>query len=202
MRCIDHILFHRTVILVAVFALTLTAACGNRSRDAVAAPRAGLETASPGAGSIDPIAAGEPTVRSPGTQAPVDPFCAVLESVSDRAGLIARNEAEDITVDALAMPFPSVSATEVQGVVAGCLTMLRSYELVMLGMAPTGAGPRPPDTPVWIVEVKGVSRPDGISDANADNPYHYATHVLDAETGDTIAWSRYREPRMAQAQSR
>ena len=32
----------------------------------------------------------------------------------------------------------------------------------------------PHETPVWIVEVKGISRPAGIAAANAANPYRYA----------------------------
>ena len=124
----------------------------------------------------------------------------MLESVSNSAGLIGQNEAEELTVNSLKIPFPSVSATEVEGVVASCLTMLRSYEQVLLGRAWNSADPRSPDTPVWIVEVKGISRPDGISEANADNPYRYTMHVLNAGTGDMIAGSRYWEPKMGQAQ--
>lgn len=200
MSYIDNILFHRTGFLVVVFALALATACGDSSRDNVDAPRAVLETVSDSAGPISQIEGEELTVNSLGTPAPVDAFCAVLETVPDRAGLIDQSEAEELTVDTLGMPFPSVSATEVEGVVASCLTMLRSYEQVLLGEAWTSADPRSPDTPVWIVEVKGISRPDGISEGNAKNPYRYAMHVLNAGTGDMIAGSRYWEPKMAQAQ--
>ena len=57
----------------------------------------------------------------------------------------------------------------------------------------------PLDTPVWIVEVKGISRPAGVSAANAGDPYRYALAVINAETGDSIAGSRRREPLMEPA---
>lgn len=186
MGYIDNIVSPRTTFPVVVIALALAAACGGGSQDAVDAPRAGRETATEGIGPI-------------GRSEAVGTFCPALETVSDGAGLIGRSEAEELTVDSLGMPFPSVSATEVEGVVASCLTTLRSYEQVLLGRAGTNAGSLPPDTPVWIVEVKGISRPDGISDASADNPYRYAMHVLNASTGDMIAGSRYWEPKLAQA---
>ena len=83
---------------------------------------------------------------------------------------------------------------------ASCLTTLRSYgqDLLKANDSTTPAF-LPPDTPVWIVEVKGISRPAGISAANAGDPYRYALAVINAETGDSIAGSRRSEPLMEPA---
>ena len=78
---------------------------------------------------------------------------------------------------------------------ASCLTTLRSYEKDLLRRNDSTA----PDTPVWVVEVKGISRPAGISAANAGEPYHYALAVMNAETGDTFAQLRRPEPLMQSA---
>ena len=54
--------------------------------------------------------------------------------------------------------------------------------------------------PVWVVEVKGVSRPAGIAAGNSDKTYNYAMVVMDAVSGESIAGARYMMPRMAPSQ--
>ena len=127
----------------------------------------------------------------------VDAGCSGLEVVQDRDGLINQSEAEELATELLAMPAPEISGTEIESVWASYLTTLRSYQQDQLGAeSGTGPGIEPPDTPVWIVEVRGISRPAGISAANAGDPYRYALAVINAETGDSIAGSRRREPLM------
>ena len=131
---------------------------------------------------------------------PVSPSCADFEVVGDRTGLISRHEAEQLAVERLSMSAPEVSPTEVERVWASCLTTYRSYEDRLLGEgAWTDPEHRPPDMPVWIVEVKGISRPAGISAANADNPYRYAMGVRNAMTGDFMEGARYQEPELQPA---
>ena len=122
----------------------------------------------------------------------VDAGCTGLEVPQNQEGLIRRDKAEDMATEFLAMSAPEVSGTEIEKVWASCLTTLRSYEKDLLRRNDSTA----PDTPVWIVEVKGISRPAGISAANAGDPYHYALAVMKAETGDTFAQLRRREPLM------
>ena len=129
------------------------------------------------------------------------PACAGLETVANRTGLIGQGEAEELTVNRLKLSAPEVTETKVEGIVASCLTTMRSYEQVLLGKdASTNPDLWPPDMPVWVVEVKGISRPAGISAANADNPYRYVMDVSKAKTGDAIAGSRYQEPKLARDQ--
>ncbi len=130
-----------------------------------------------------------------------DQVCAGLETVADRSGLISRSKAEQLAPEWLASSAPEVTEVEVERVVGSCLTTFRSYQRDLLeGRVWTSPGVRSPDTPVWIVEVKGISRPAGISAANADNPYRYAMDVLNATTGESIAGSRYRESMLEPAE--
>lgn len=121
--------------------------------------------------------------------------CGGLEDVDDRAGLISRHEAEELATEWLAMSAPEVSATEIEGVWATCLTTLRSYDVDLLeGTASSSPLLPPPDTPVWVVEVKGISRPAGISTRGANESYRYAIQVINAKTAEAIAGSRRWEP--------
>ncbi len=136
-----------------------------------------------------------------GSDGGISPSCMRFESVSDSTGLISRTEAEELAVGRLSMSAPEVSGTDVERVWASCLTTLRSYERVLLGEgARSNPDLRPPDTPVWVVEVKGISRPAGISAANADNPYRFAMEVHNAENGEFMKGARYQEPRLLPAQ--
>lgn len=130
----------------------------------------------------------------------ISPSCADFDVVEHRAGLISRAEAEDTVIDWLSMSAPEVSPTEVERVWASCLTTYRSYEDQLLGEdAWTNPEIRPPDMPVWIVEVKGISRPAGISAANADNPFRYAMDIINARTGEMLERARYQEPMLQPA---
>ena len=128
------------------------------------------------------------------------PSCVELEAVSDRTGLISQSEAEESATEWVAMSAPEVTGTDVERVWASCLTTLRSYEQDLLrGTASTNPDVRPLNLPIWIVEVKGASRPAGISSANANNPYRYAalsypTQIIDARTGKSIGGYRRYEP--------
>ena len=125
----------------------------------------------------------------------VGPSCATLESVSDRTGLISRNEAEELAVERLGMSAPEVTGTEVERVWASCLTTLRSYQQDLLeGKSSTNPDVRSPDTLIWIIEVKGISQPAGISAANANHPYRYAVEIMSARNGETVGGSRRYEP--------
>ena len=78
---------------------------------------------------------------------------------------------------------------------ASCLTTLRSYEQGLLGgKVSTSPDVRSPDTLVWIIEVKGISWPAGISAANAKHPFRYAVEVMSARNGETVSGSRRHEP--------
>ena len=130
----------------------------------------------------------------------VSPSCTDFEVVEDRAGLISRTEAEDMAVERLSMSAPEVSPTEVERVWASCLTTYRSYQEQLLGPdAWSNPELRPPDMPVWIVEVKGISRPAGIATASAHVPYHYAMGVRNARTGEMLEGARYQEPMLQPA---
>ena len=124
----------------------------------------------------------------------VDPACAGLEAVSNRDGLISRSEAVEQAMEYLASSAPEVTGMEIERVVAGCLTTLRSYHQDLLeGRAWTDPEVRSPDMPVWVVELKGISRPAGISAVNADAPYLYGMAVYDARSGEPVEGSRHRE---------
>ena len=125
----------------------------------------------------------------------VDLACAGLEAVTEHAGLISRSEAERVATERLAMSAPEVTGVEIERVWSSCLTTFRSYEQDLLKrQAWTNPDVWPPDMPVWVVEVKGISRPAGISASNAGNPYNFAMAVMDARSGESIAGSRYPEP--------
>ena len=125
----------------------------------------------------------------------VDIACTGLEGPQDQQELITRGKVEDMATELLAKSAPGVSGTEIEKMWASCLTTLRSYEKDLLRRNDSTA----PDTPVWVVEVKGISRPAGISAAYAGDPYHYALAVMNAETGDSIAQLRRPEPLMQSA---
>ena len=124
----------------------------------------------------------------------VDASCSGLEAIPDPDGLITKFEAERIATKLLSSPWPEVSGTEIERVWAICLTTLRSYEQDLRSQ--TIPGIQPTDPPVWVVEVKGISRPEGISASNASDPYHFALIVLSAESSGSISGSRHREPVM------
>ena len=121
--------------------------------------------------------------------------CGKLENVTGQTGLISRSEAEELATKWLSMSAPEISGTEIERVWASCLTTLRSYEQGLLqGQGWTNPEVRSPDTPVWIVEVKGISRNEGISTRSVNEPYQYAIQVINAGTAESIAGSRSWEP--------
>lgn len=129
------------------------------------------------------------------------PGCSGLKVPPDRDGLISRSEAERLATERLAISAPGVSETEVERVWASCLTTLRSYERD-LRKYDGWINPEffRADAPVWIVEVKGISRPAGLSEGKGIEPYTYALVVFYADTGGGIAGGRYWEPLLAPAQ--
>ncbi len=130
-----------------------------------------------------------------------DSDCAGLEMVPNHSGLISRNVAEKQAMEYLASSAPEVTGMEIEGVVASCLTTLRSYHQDLLGgRVWTNPEVQSPDMSVWIVEVKGISRPAGISAANANDPYRYGMVVYDAKSGNPIEGSRRQEPMLGPTQ--
>ena len=133
----------------------------------------------------------------------VDPACTGLEKVADRTALISLSDANELAVERLSMSAPEVTGMEIERVTGSCLTTYGSYQRALLkGRAWSNPDIRPPDTPVWIVEVKGISRPAGIATARAHIPYRYAMHVLNARTGEAMEGARYQEPRLRSAQEK
>ena len=136
---------------------------------------------------------------SPGDS--VDAGCAGLETVADRTGLISRDEAEELATRQLESSAPSITGMEIERVVGSCLTTLRSYEQDLLGGGhQTDPKVLSPETPVWIVEAKGIARPAGLSAQNSDNPYHYGMATFYARNGETKGRSHYQEPLLQPAQ--
>ena len=125
--------------------------------------------------------------------------CAGLETVPDRTDLVSESEAGEIARKHLALPAPSVTGMEDGRIIGACLTSLRSYEQDLIGRSsrPDSEAVPSADTPVWVVELKGMSRPAGISAAKAEGPYRYGMVVFNARSGDTIESLRYWEPRLA-----
>ena len=109
--------------------------------------------------------------------------------------MISRGEAERLATERLAISAPGGSGTEIERVWASCLTTLRSYEhdLLQSDVWINSEFFRP-GAPVWIVEVKGISRPAGLSAGKGIEPYTYALVVFYADTGDGISGRRYWEP--------
>ena len=133
-----------------------------------------------------------------GPEETIDRACPGLEAVTERAGLISWSEAEEFATERLRMSAPEVTGVEVERVWSSCLTTFRSYEQDLLsGRGWSNPELWSPDMPVWVVEVKSISRPAGISASNADNPYSFAMDVMDARSGEFIAGSRYEEPLLA-----
>ena len=137
-----------------------------------------------------------------GPEEMVDWNCPELEAVAERAGLISWSEAEEFATERLSMSAPEVTGVEIERVWSSCLTTFRSYEQDLLSRQ-GWSNPElwSPDMPVWVVEVKGISRPAGISASKADNPYRFAMDVMDARSGEFITGSRYAEPRLASGSS-
>ena len=124
-----------------------------------------------------------------------DPACYDLDPPADRTGLISRDEVEGKIMGWLASgPAPGgASAVEIEGVTASCLTTFEDYTGRFY--QPGEFSSTPPDTPVWVVEVKGESR----SLRGDSVTWRYSMGVIHAETGDSIEGARYFEPLLAPA---
>ena len=121
-----------------------------------------------------------------------DPACYDLESPADRTELISRDEAEESMEWLAGGPAPGgASAVEIEGITASCLTTFGAY--AQRFYRTYDRSNTPPDTPVWVVEIKGVSR----SLRGGGEPWQYVMSVLHAETGDSMEGARYHEPRFA-----
>lgn len=120
-----------------------------------------------------------------------DPSCYDLDPPAHTGWLISRDKAEG-SMAGLAGE-PGASAVEIEGVTASCLTTFGAYARRFY--QPGEYGSTPPDTPVWVVEIKGVSR----SLRNESEPWQYVMNVIHAESGDSMEGARYFEPRLAAA---
>lgn len=123
-----------------------------------------------------------------------DPACYDLDPPADTSGFISRDEAEESMKYLADGPAPGgASAVEIEGVTASCLTTHEAYARRFY--RPGDWSSTPTDTPVWVVEIKGVSR----SLRDESEPWQYVMSVLHAETGDSMEGARYHEPRLAAA---
>ncbi len=120
-----------------------------------------------------------------------DPACQGLEALAGRTEFIGQDGADRMATAQLpGGPAPGY-VVEIEGVTASCLTTHEEYERLL--NRPGDASRIPPDTPVWIVETKGVSRRLG----DDGEPWQYVMNVLHAETGSSLEGARYFEPRLA-----
>ena len=123
-----------------------------------------------------------------------DPGCYDLEPTAHTGGLISRDEAEGNKGWLMGGPPPGrASGVEIEGVTASCLTTFGAY--AQRFYQPGEYSSTPPDTPVWVVEIKGVSQYLG----NDGEPWQYVMNVIHAEAGNSMQGARYLEPRLAAA---
>ena len=121
-----------------------------------------------------------------------DPACYDLDPPAHSGRLISRDEAERSKGWLMGGPPPGrASGVEIEGVTASCLTTYGAYTERFY--QPGQYIDTPPDTPVWVVEIKGVSR----SLRSGGQPWKYAMNVLHAESGSSMEGARYHEPRLA-----
>ena len=86
-----------------------------------------------------------------------DPACYDLEPPAGTGRLISRDEAEESMEWLPGGPAPGRdSGVEIEGVTASCLTTFGAY--AQRFYRPGDWSNTPPDTPVWVVEIKGVSQ--------------------------------------------
>ena len=129
-----------------------------------------------------------------------DPACYNLEPPARSGRLMSRTEAEESMGRLAGGPVPGgASAVEIEGVTTSCLTTFGAYAQ---RFHRTGDWSNtPPDTLVWVVEIKGASR----SPCGGGQPWQYVMIVLHAETGDSgdsdsgdsMEGARYHEPGLA-----
>ena len=123
-----------------------------------------------------------------------DPACYGLDPPAHAGILISRDEAEGSMAWLAGGPAPGgASAVEIEGVTASCLTTYGAYAKRFY--QPGDWSSTPPDTPVWVVEIKGISR----SLRDESEPWQYVMSVIHAESGDSMEGARYFEPRLAAA---
>ena len=128
--------------------------------------------------------------------AAADPACQGLEALAGRTEFIGQDEAERMARAQLTGgPAPGY-VVDIEGVTASCLTTHEAY--ARLFNRPGDSSSTPPDTPVWVVEIKGVSRRPG----DDGEPWQYVMNVLHAETGSSMEGARYFEPRLAASVAR
>ena len=121
-----------------------------------------------------------------------DPACYDLEPPAHTGRLISRDEAEGSKGWLMGGPPPGrASGVEIEGGTASCLTTFGAYTERFY--QPGEYTNTPSDTPVWVVEIKGVSQYLG-SDSE---PWQYVMNVLHAESGSSMEGARYFEPRLA-----
>ena len=122
-----------------------------------------------------------------------DPACYDLDPPAHTGRLISRDEAEGRKGWLMGGPPPGrASGVEIEGVTASCLTTYGAYTERFY--QPGQYIDTPPDTPVWVVEIKAVSR-----SLQGGQPWRYVMHVLHAESGSSMEGALYHEPRLAAA---
>ncbi len=122
-----------------------------------------------------------------------DPACYDLEPPAATSRLISRDEAEENKGWLMGGPPPGrASGVEIEGVTASCLTTYGAYTERFY--QPGQYIDTPPDTPVWVVEIKAVSR-----SLQGGQSWRYVMNVLNAESGSSMEGALYHEPRLAAA---
>ena len=110
-------------------------------------------------------------IRKVGEHQPLnaDPACYDLELPADRTGLVSRDEGEGSMRWLADGPAPggASAAVEAEGVTASCLTTFGAYAQQFYRQDNSS------NTPVWAVEIKGVSRSLG-----GGEPWRYVMSVL------------------------
>ena len=133
------------------------------------------------------------------SQAGTATACRGLEVIPDRNGLISQSQAEDLATEVLGSSAPEVPAVQIESVRASCLTTRGSYQRDLLEReSESNPQVKSPETPIWIVEVEGVSRPLGIS--KGGNPYAFAMAIINAESGEIEGGSRRYAPLLERAE--
>ena len=119
------------------------------------------------------------------------PECEGLEEITDSSGLISRETIEARVMGQTHFGAPSTPSVEVERVVAICLTTPRSFYVHLPeGVGRPGPEGKPPSMPIWMVEMKGVSTPEGIGEGGRNMSFKYVVTLINAETGEVVGGSR------------
>ena len=110
--------------------------------------------------------------------------CEKADPQQTSKGFLARTDAEELAVASLSESSPATSAVDIERIEASCLTTLGWFEQHLLqGISRSNPDLYPPDMPIWVIQVKGMSRSER-SGENFNNSYAVAT--VDAISGEVM----------------